>query len=60
MNCEDNLENLKGIEKLPNYHFVKGNVLNAKDLKDFWQKHTITDMNHLVSELLVDRYSICD
>ena len=50
-----NLENLKDIEKLPNYHFVKANILDAEALKDIFQKHSITDVIHLAAESHVDR-----
>ena len=50
-----NLENLKDIEKLPNYHFVKANILEADALKEIFQKHHITDVIHLAAESHVDR-----
>ena len=39
-----NLENLKDIEALSNYHFVKANILDAEALKEFLQKYKITGM----------------
>jgi dTDP-glucose 4,6-dehydratase len=50
-----NLENLKDIEKLPNYHFVKANILESDTLKIIFQKHQITDVIHLAAESHVDR-----
>jgi dTDP-glucose 4,6-dehydratase len=50
-----NLENLKDIENLPNYHFVKANILEADALKEIFQKHQITDVIHLAAESHVDR-----
>ena len=50
-----NLENLKDMEKLPNYHFVKANILDADALKEIFQQHAITDVIHLAAESHVDR-----
>ncbi len=50
-----NLENLKDIEKAPNYHFVKANILEADSLKAIFEKHAITDVIHLAAESHVDR-----
>jgi len=50
-----NLENLKDIEKAPNYHFVKANILEADTLKAIFEKHAITDVIHLAAESHVDR-----
>ena len=50
-----NLENLKDIEKAPNYHFVKANILEADSLKTIFEKHAITDVIHLAAESHVDR-----
>lgn len=50
-----NLENLKDIEKAPNYHFVKANILEADALKTIFEKHAITDVIHLAAESHVDR-----
>ena len=36
-----NLENLKDIEKAPNYHFVKADILDAAALKEIFAKHAI-------------------
>ncbi|MCZ2486957.1 dTDP-glucose 4,6-dehydratase [Aquirufa antheringensis] len=50
-----NLENLKDIEKFPNYHFVKANILDAALLKVLFHKYSITDVIHLAAESHVDR-----
>mgnify|MGYP000172569447 CR=1 FL=1 len=50
-----NLENLKDIEQLPNYHFIKANILEADSLKAIFEKHAITDVIHLAAESHVDR-----
>jgi dTDP-glucose 4,6-dehydratase len=50
-----NLENLKDIEKAPNYHFIKANILDADALKEIFEKNAITDVIHLAAESHVDR-----
>ena len=50
-----NLENLKDIEKAPNYHFLKATILEADSLKAIFEKHSITDVIHLAAESHVDR-----
>jgi dTDP-glucose 4,6-dehydratase len=50
-----NLENLKDIDQKPNYTFEKVNILDADQLKDVFEKHTITDVIHLAAESHVDR-----
>ena len=50
-----NLENLKDIEKVPNYHFVKADILDATALKEIFTKHAITYVIHLAAESDVDR-----
>lgn len=50
-----NLENLKDIDQKPNYTFEKVNILNADQLKEVFEKHTITDVIHLAAESHVDR-----
>ena len=34
-----NLENLKDIEDLPNYHFIKADIVDAKQVLDIFEKH---------------------
>ena len=50
-----NLENLKGVEGLPNYHFIKGDICDAGLLKSLFEKHQITHVIHLAAESHVDR-----
>jgi len=54
-----NPENLKDIEKKPNYFFVKGDICDAKIVKDVFEKHNIDSIIHLAAESHVDR-SILD
>ncbi len=32
---------------MPNYHFVKANILDSEAIKDIFQKHAITDVIYL-------------
>lgn len=50
-----NLENLKDIEKAPNYVFEKVNILDAEAVKSVFAKHQISDVIHLAAESHVDR-----
>ena len=50
-----NLENLKDIEKLPNYSFVKGDILDAKLLESLFSKYEFEGVIHLAAESHVDR-----
>lgn len=50
-----NLENLKDVEKLPNYIFVKGDITNSDDVRKVFQDYQITDVIHLAAESHVDR-----
>ncbi len=50
-----NLENLKDIDKLPNYKFEKANILNVAEIENVFQKHAITHVIHLAAESHVDR-----
>ena len=52
-----NLENLKSIEGNPNYHFVKGNICNAEEVKDAMAG--CDTVVHFAAESHVDR-SILD
>jgi len=54
-----NLENLKDIEHLSNYHFVKGDIVDEGFLKSFFESHQIDGVIHLAAESHVDR-SIAD
>lgn len=50
-----NLENLKDIEKKPNYHFERGNILDVEFLFSVFKKHDIDGVIHLAAESHVDR-----
>src|ERR1044072_5000140 len=50
-----NLENLKDIEKKPNYQFEKGDILDVEFLFKVFQKHEIDGVIHLAAESHVDR-----
>lgn len=50
-----NLENLKDLEGRPNYHFVKGDILNVEQLFNVFQTHEIDGVIHLAAESHVDR-----
>src|SRR6476620_9538115 len=50
-----NLENLKDIEKAPNYFFEHANILEPDALMGIFAQHNITDVIHLAAESHVDR-----
>jgi dTDP-glucose 4,6-dehydratase len=50
-----NLENLRDIEKAPNYHFVKADILDATQLDEVLAAHQIDGIIHLAAESHVDR-----
>ena len=50
-----NLENLKDIEKLPNYNFIKGDIRDNNFLKNFFSEHNFDGIIHLAAESHVDR-----
>jgi dTDP-glucose 4,6-dehydratase len=54
-----NLENLKDVEDLPNYHFIKGDITDASLMNELFEKHKFTGVIHLAAESHVDR-SITD
>jgi len=54
-----NLENLKDIENLPNYRFIKGDIVDEAFLKKLFETHQIDGVIHLAAESHVDR-SITD
>lgn len=54
-----NLENLREIERSPNYFFEKVNLMDFSELETVFAKHAITDVIHLAAESHVDR-SITD
>ena len=49
------LENLKDIEDLPNYHFIKADIVDAKQVLDIFEKHQPEGVIHLAAESHVDR-----
>jgi dTDP-glucose 4,6-dehydratase len=54
-----NLENLKDIEHLPNYTFVKGDITDAAFISALFEKEKFDGVIHLAAESHVDR-SITD
>ncbi|MFC2112565.1 dTDP-glucose 4,6-dehydratase [Bacteroidota bacterium] len=54
-----NLENLKDLEDLPNYSFIKGDIVDAEFINDLFVKHQPDAVIHLAAESHVDR-SILD
>lgn len=54
-----NLENIKDIEKAPNYTFVKGDITDEAFVNDLFAKHQFDGVLHLAAESHVDR-SITD
>jgi len=54
-----NLENLKGIEGKPNYHFVKGDITDLELLRRLFTEYKFTAVLHCAAESHVDR-SISD
>lgn len=54
-----NLENIADIEHLPNYTFIKGDIVEADFINDLFQKHQFDGVIHLAAESHVDR-SITD
>lgn len=50
-----NLENLKDIEDLPNYHFIKADIVDAKKILDIFEEFQPEGVIHLAAESHVDR-----
>src|SRR5664279_4534146 len=50
-----NLENLRDVEKSPNYFFEKANILDAADLEIIFARHRPDSVIHLAAESHVDR-----
>lgn len=50
-----NLENLRDIESLPNYTFVKGDITDDKFIFDLFKKEQFDGVLHLAAESHVDR-----
>jgi dTDP-glucose 4,6-dehydratase len=54
-----NLENIADIDQLPNYTFVKGDIVDADFINNLFQQHQFDGVLHLAAESHVDR-SITD
>ncbi len=54
-----NLENLRDVEKAPNYTFIKADITNQHHLEELFQKFKFENIIHLAAESHVDR-SITD
>jgi dTDP-glucose 4,6-dehydratase len=54
-----NLENLKDIDSMPNYEFVKGNINDSPFINQLFEKYQFEGVVHLAAESHVDR-SISD
>lgn len=50
-----NLENLKDIEKSPNYIFVKGDITDTQCVQNLFQQYNFDGVIHLAAESHVDR-----
>lgn len=50
-----NLANLKDIEHKANYHFIKGDIVNATLIQQFFEQHQFDAVIHLAAESHVDR-----
>ncbi len=50
-----NLENLKDIENMPNYKFLKGNINDASFVKEIFNRYKFDGVIHLAAESHVDR-----
>ncbi len=50
-----NLENLKDIENLPNYTFVKGDIVDANLVQGLFEEYGFDGVIHLAAESHVDR-----
>ncbi|MDX2247826.1 MAG: dTDP-glucose 4,6-dehydratase [Bacteroidia bacterium] len=54
-----NLENLRDVENMPGYTFIKGDICDSAHLEEIFAAHDITHVIHLAAESHVDR-SILD
>ncbi|MCI9843859.1 dTDP-glucose 4,6-dehydratase [Flavobacterium pectinovorum] len=50
-----NLENIKDIENLPNYNFVKGDIVDETFINELFLNHNFDGVLHLAAESHVDR-----
>ena len=50
-----NLENLRDIEELPNYRFIKGDITDSKIMQELFEQERFDGIIHLAAESHVDR-----
>ena len=50
-----NLENIKDIENQPNYHFIKGDIVDETFINELFSIHDFDGVLHLAAESHVDR-----
>jgi len=50
-----NLENIKDVEKAPNYNFLKADITDEQEMLDLFEKHQFESVIHLAAESHVDR-----
>jgi dTDP-glucose 4,6-dehydratase len=50
-----NLENLRDVENEPNYHFIKGDIVDADFIQKLFQQYSFDGVIHLAAESHVDR-----
>ncbi|MCB9012670.1 MAG: dTDP-glucose 4,6-dehydratase [Bacteroidales bacterium] len=50
-----NLENIRDIEKKPNYEFVKGDIVDEAFVSELFKKYNFSGVIHLAAESHVDR-----
>lgn len=50
-----NLENLRDVESYENYHFIKGDITNEKEVTAVFDEYNVTSVIHLAAESHVDR-----
>ena len=50
-----NLENLRDIDKSPNYHFIKGDIVDSEFIQQLFSEHDFDGIIHLAAESHVDR-----
>ena len=50
-----NLENLSDIESKPNYHFIKGDIVDGEAMIKLFEEHRFDGVIHLAAESHVDR-----
>jgi dTDP-glucose 4,6-dehydratase len=50
-----NLANLKDVEKMPNYSFIKGDIVDAAFINQIFEQYKFDGVIHLAAESHVDR-----